>query len=248
MADCYIVRRGGGGGVSLKINAIASASDLPTTGSNGDIYIVTQTTLTGLSFFQPTQPTGTFAVGDVWVMTSEKSAAKVNLASKGTILIGLKQACVWNGSQWVNSELHVWYDGQWADGVYYLIVGGALNEPFSATNATVTMGNGYVNATAISGSSGNYRTSVAVDLTDYSTLYCVTRNNGDLEAAIGVWSATSTPSTPNARTKMSNTAATTVTLDVSSLSGNYYVGVWGASQSSSSYKKFNIDIYDMWLE
>lgn len=244
MADCFIVRRGGrGGGITLKPNAVSSAEALPTTAKSGDIYIITQTALTGVSYFQPEEPVGTFTTGDVWILTSEKSSATVNVAKKGSILIGLKMAYVWDGSQWTQVDLYVWGEDDWVDIAYYLISAGNVNVDFTASKANITENSGYLNVKANSGSSGYYRTTDSIDLSAYSTIYLRASNSGTSAAYLCVWDGNGTRS---GSTKIGSSVGT-ISLDVSEKNENYMVGIFGMNQSSGT-TIFNVNAYELWME
>lgn len=241
---------GGGAGVALKVSQIAPGSELPEEGELGEVLIETDIELTGRTFFQPTEPAGEFKVGDVWIETKEESPVQVNLADEGSIIMGLKTAYVWDGTKWTASKFYVREEEGWTNTAKagYLVADGEAQVEFLEDGATFTKMDGYIRMDATSGASGRYRTIETIDLTNYKTLNGRVSNSGDFGAYVAVWLPTNTDTgnDPNAKAKMGSTVSV-VSLDISALTGQYSVGIWGDNATSSG-GTFDISIYDLWLE
>ena len=241
---------GGGslGGASLKLNAISTADDLPTSAKVGEVYLVTDATLTGVSYLQPTAPTEGLTAGDVWIGTNEKSPVKLNMAKKGSLIIGFSTAKVWDGTAWANVSFYVWNGTGWDDAVSSgsLISSGVSNVEFSITTVTATVENGMLHLAPVSGDHGLYKTVEMIDLTNYTALKCTGQNTGGESAWAGVWGPANT--NPDQTEKVKLTAdVSTVTLDITDLTGQYTVGIHG-NNHGGTLDRFNIFVKDLWLE
>lgn len=231
----------GGGSTKIKIKTVTSVEDLPEAGKLGEVYLITEQE-TGTSWFQPTEPVGEFAIGDVWVKTNDDSPYTINLADEGSIIVGLSEAFVWDGTEWAETEFRVWKpDEGWSvDG--NLIVAGSAKAAFVASGTTVTQDEGYINLKASSGASGYYRTEELIDLTGYTTISLKAKNLSDPEVQLAVWAADDT------RTKLATvgTTVSVVTGDVTSLTDQYYVGVFGKN-ANSGQDPYKADVYELTL-
>ena len=241
---------GGGSGLKVNVSTIAPGEPLPDDGELGDILIETTTELSGREFWQPTPPEGELQVGDVWFETKEDSPVTVNLAEEGAIIMGLKAAYVWSGTGWAASKYYIKNESGWSDTAKagYLVADGEPQVEFLEHGATFTKMDGYIRMDALSGASGRYRTIEAIDLTNYETLYGRVSDAGDYDSYVAVWlpSNTDVSNNPDARAIMSETVSV-VALDISALTGQYSVGVWG-NNATSGGATFDISIYDLWLE
>ena len=243
MGECFITRRGGNSSAIVKLVAIPSLDVLPTTATDGSIYLVTEIPLSGTTYFQSTEPSGDFSIGDVWVATYEEARVTANIVKKGNVIVGIKKAFVWNGSEWASTEINIWTGDGWAEFEYYLIENGVASVSLSAG----TQKSGYIYWTFSAGTSGYIRTSELINLTPYSTLFIRAFNaNSARNANLSVWNEAGTR-TGGALVKEDQ--AGVVSFDVSSLTGGYYVGVYGVRNTDgNAYTASKVDIYDLWLE
>lgn len=241
----------GSGGIAFELKTAPSIDSLPADAEPGEVYLVTDKELTGVTYYQPTEPVGTFELGDVWVRTQEASKTTINLAEEGSIIVGLYETYVWDGAAWQKVDFRVRLESGWEEpGV--LISAGLQKVEFVgqnlATTGGITQNDGYISTRAQSGASAYYRTKDLIDLTAYKTLHCKAKNAGTVECAAGLWAEGSTAVKPDPRVTIAKTLGE-VTIDLSTVNGSYYVGVWGDNSSDGGTSShFRIDLYDLWLE
>lgn len=195
--------------------------------------------------------------GSIWVKTGDESDIAFNALKKNLIQIKPLSASQCISGLWVEKEAQIYQGGEWKDwvdwskwivkdGVYkteMVAVGKKWDSSFSnVTSFTVAQGTG-----SVTFKHGAYCGIVywgLVDLTDASTLTIEGEFNMSSDYpnyyALSVWSAIGTYVTTNrvANAKLSSTGAT---LDVSSLTGQYYVGF--TVRNSGSEKVTNL-----WIE
>lgn len=239
----------------------------PSFPKEGNVWVNTDTEITGhvLSATQPENPTA----GMLWIKISDSSSIKVGTPlGKDYITIMLISVSQYVGGAWQSVEAQSFQNGVWSerivllirDGKYYSedITGGFVAEgkkySSSATNRvpTVKVMEGYVSIgyDAQANASGIVRTSNKVDLTGRRTinLFCDGYNphpedTGTKYIGLFVWSAFGTLYTDNAvaYSAIPNENQKNVTLDVSSLTGSYYIG-FGIHTGSG------VKVYDFYID
>lgn len=227
----------GGGGASLNFK-IVSGTVQPENPRENTIWINTDTEITcwSLSATEPQSPTA----GMVWIETGGQGGIAINALKKNSIQISLLTASQHISGAWVEKPAQIYQGGEWKgwidwgkwivkDGLYKLPMaaeGKKYDSSYaSGTTFTVTEGDGYILF------SHGYHTGMvywgAVDLTDVTKLVI----EGEFNMASGqesyyaltVWKTIGSTITAGRvlKTELSKTGAT---LDVSSLTGEHYVG------------------------
>lgn len=171
----------------------------------------------------------------------------------GTVYARLTSCVQYNGSTWENKDAWIWHGSQWYqfssawDGhlfnygdTYSSITGGWVARdiahttdqygPYNAAPSVQAQSNGGVKVyMSNTGKSGIWTTANKVSLAGFSTLTF----NGNLydshgwnRAQLDIWSDFGTYSSENVVARLNATYnAGTYTLDISSLTGSYYIGV-----------------------
>lgn len=251
MAEGFITRRGGGGcAATTNIITIASETELPANPKEGTIAIVT-TTAIGKIYAQSIIPESP-SVGDLWFAPSGV-ANVVYIAEKEAYAIkAIKQ---YNGTDWETVNAFQYSEGAWTTKVYLLngsdecelITAGwkaiAIRRADDWTTSetqvpTVTKIDGGIilTQTADGYASGAYHTAQKIDVSKYDVL----RIQGSVDikcygqirlvSAIGSYSESNTVLVE----ELPESDAIDLTLDVSSLDGDYYILFDIATNGNSS--------------
>ena len=123
--DRDIIVTAEGGGVELDV---VTASTLPTTVTDGQIVVITDTT-PGTVYIDTDEPASP-ATGDVWVKLEAEATVKLELTEESPYLRGgLTAAAQWDGSTWVSRDGYLGVDGVWEKIAISLpSIGTALND------------------------------------------------------------------------------------------------------------------------
>ena len=81
-----------------------------------------------------------------------------------------------------------------------------------------------------------------IDLTNYSRLYCDGKQSSNTYNVLGIWSRFGSYKNDNLVAYISNTFDGVVSIDVSALSGGYYIGFFVYGQDATTVMR------KMWLE
>lgn len=100
---------GGGGGLNLKVTAY---SELPETGKENEIAVITDTPMTGY-VMQAEQPTGT--EGLVWIQVGDSSTAPIWVDKKQTVQIYPITVSQYIGGAWASVTAYATNNGVWND-------------------------------------------------------------------------------------------------------------------------------------
>ena len=138
---------------------------------------------------------------------------------------------------------------------------GTQNVPWTTGYSTGNAGDAYIDSASMyltAGYSGtqvnerSLRTTNTVSLTGVNTLYCEVAFNSTGNAQsfsfIASTSSTGTSSTFNARTQLTGGFGDTqiISLDVSGLSGNYFIRVHSRDGSTASFNGNDATVYRIW--
>ena len=264
MADCFITRRGGGGSVRTPIITITSETELPADPKPGTIAILTTTPI-GRIYAQTSTPESP-SVGDLWF--SPSAVANV-VYIDGKEAYAVKTVRQYNGTAWETVNAFQYTDGAWSTMVYLLngideckpVTGGwkaiAIRRDSSWTESeklapTITKVDGGIILTqSASGyKSGAYHTSQKIDVSGYDVLRIqgemTIKNKGEvrLVSAVGPYSESNTV----LYEELPSSGAIDITMDVSGLTGDYYVLFDIACDSSKStiFTLTKIWLYKVW--
>ena len=220
--------------------------------------------------FSATEP-GSPVAGMVWISTGTSSSAEFNALKKNAIQVYPASAKQYVGGAWSNVEAWLYQNGEWVqfsaefDG--YLYNAGVFNEDYAGDALDVyakkySSSDGNVDTPTVAYNSDNvtitahygngYPSSMLVlqkkiDLTGFSELQLDSEHTG-VNIYLRVWSEIGTYTNDNVAASLTlphtyNTRMTD-TLDISSLSGEYYCGVCILGSSSAP----KLTMYAMKLE
>lgn len=239
MAEGFITRRGGGGSVRTPIITITSETELPADPKPGTIAILTTTPI-GCIYAQTSTPESP-SVGDLWF--SPSAVANV-VYIDGKEAYAVKTVRQYNGTAWETVNAFQYIDGAWSTMVYLLkgideckpITGGwkaiAIRRASSWTDSETQapevekIDGGIILTQSASGyKSGAYHTTQQIDVSGYDVL-CIQgemtiKNRGEvrLVSAVGPYSESNTV----LYEELPSSGAIDIKLDVSGLTGDYYV-------------------------
>ena len=251
---------GGGAAMNYSVKAYASELVLPASGKANEIAVITSTAI-GEHQFSVSAPTlradgSALAAGDVWFSTGSQSNFPFNALKKGGLYVYGQAVFQYDGSAWQAVTAKIWYGGAWVDWMLYLykagnectgVTGGIVGT--QTTNASVTKNVDSIKlalANVASGGSCAISTANKIDMTTLQTLH-VYASVGYVQGTTRLI-ASNQQFVANGGASLVLTANTvnTFALDVSGLTGRYYVGLTltrvGSNQSPTTY------LYDMWAE
>lgn len=234
------------GGTSLNFKVVKNPQ--PGNPSPNTIWLNTDRKINGYSF-SATQPEN-MEEGEVWFPVGVSSDVAFSATKKNSVMVYPLSAKQKIDGVLVDVTAKSYQGGKWRDWVKYLYLfkgGEGLLHEFSkggGANSSVTVSNEKITI-SYSGSSGIhivYETSEPKDLTDYKTLILeMSCSAVGVKGRVFVHTSFANQDTSVVAQTMltANNTKTTYTIDVSSLSGNYYIGVSGDLRG---------EIYNWYLE
>lgn len=226
----------GGGSNSLNFKIVGGTS-APASPKENTIWVNTDTEITGW-IFSATEPEA-LAEGMVWISTGVSSSAEFNALKSNTIEVYPISTKQYVSGAWVDKAAKIYKSGLWTDWATYL-----YNEGDECTDITsgwsflnpvgggYTLGSGVKAAGEIQLSATNYTAVSAypsrkIDLTNYSQLIVEVTDisfTGGGSVQFAVSDTTSFVNNSVAELKLPLSVGEH-TLDVSHLTGYYYIGV-----------------------
>lgn len=248
-------KHGAGGGASLNFKVIGNPQ--PETAKENTIWVDTDVEITSW-VFNAAQPE-TAEEGMAWIFTGASSTVEFNALKKNGIMVYPLSAKQYVSGAWVDKTAKIYQGGKWVEWWN--------GELYDTGNEYTTFTGGWT-ATAIAGSTTVTKdaTSMTIktdygddalhcsnkmDLTDFSKLVVTGksfRNNSSAERREGntkicVWSAIGS-SVSNNQVAYANYPAADYDgefeLDVSGLTGEYYVGVFAGRYYSVTVRKVKL--------
>lgn len=249
---------GGSGGASLNFKIIAYTTEtalLAATPAENTIGVVTGSKITSY-VFAASEP-AELVQGLVWVKTGTASSVAFNAAKKGTVMVYPSACYQYEGGTWVSKPAKIYKDGAWKDWAVYLynagdpcadLTGGwvasALKKAAGGSAKAPTITEGATTLTMVGNvqNGGTVHTANKIDLTAGNTLRFVgtlkPASNTGFWATICVWSEFGSTYQDNlaAYYDATDEVSGEVSIDISSLSGEYYVGfaLYGSSSAEMS--------------
>ena len=241
----------------MDITAYAAVGNLPASDKEGAVAAITAIPIKDI-YAQGSEP-GSPVTGDVWVLIGASNMTPIQIEEK--FIVYGRAVFQYNGSGWELLDSYVYTSNAWAQMTLFVYYYGAFILADSFSRAYYAGGNCYIVINEdnirfrVTNDSNNYGridgyTTIAIDLTDIRTVkikYCSptdTRvaNNMRLEVAAV------RGSTPTAYAALAPSANGTGSLDVSGLSGLYYIG-YHAETKNLSYGMYGDHyIYELKLE
>lgn len=251
MSEVFITRRGGGGSggsaLNFKVIAVSPELTLPAIAKENTIAVSTTAPISSYVFatVAPTSP----EEGIVWFATGTASSGEFNAIKKNGLWVYPTACKQYVSGAWVNRDAWIYKSSAWVQfswaWIYVVQNGAAISPPgfstFGSVDGTlpvITQGSGYteikttVNSNAIT-------TDSKLDLTNANTIYAelnlVSYTQGSTAKFKGVSLAVFNTTRNSNFTTMSNamllyTLTTTkgeqtISLNVSSLTGEYYPAI-----------------------
>lgn len=246
---------GANGSAALNFRIIGGTTQ-PQSPRENDIWVNTSVPINGW-IFSAEQPSNA-SEGMVWIKTGISSLNEFNALKKNAIQLYPNAVKIYTGSSWTNAESKIWRNGQWVD-----ILGGTIFEngvwyydQLKFTNAGGTITDGMTtgiqvpNVNSACAYIGAYvmlsgANTLSVEYSDASW------NTGNEFTHIGVFVSDENPPDPLALCYGAPTYAVaaklvsdpgvsgTITLDVSSVNGEYYVWFGGYVSAGGGTLQFN---------
>lgn len=250
---------GGGAGLNLKV---VGGTTLPTEPVENTVWVDTDTEISGYAFAvnQPVNP----VEGMVWIETSpSESSAPMDVGIKNTAMLYPIAAKQYISGSWVDKVAQAYINGEWLDwwdgGLYVAgdtydsVTGGFVSVGFPATAPSVTYNANYVTLVQKNMTwEGLWRTNNLIDLSGFSKIswtysgWWIQDSENDLRLAVLPQNATNISGAAAYLQRKSPTGGEkhTVTLDVSKLTGKYYIGIFIYVR----YGDQTINVHDLHLE
>jgi hypothetical protein len=249
------VNVGGGAGVNLSVTGGATQP----AGKENLVWINTDVTITDwlISAKEPAARSDGTALsgGEVWIVTLDQSSSVLNISKDHAVYVYPCRCMQWVSGAWVKKASMVYKNGAWSSFVKYLYDAGEAyltltggwsrqamkndnNQGYTDTVPTVTYNaENMVHALSGTDRTGITYTAIKVDLTDYSTLRLRgTRTTGSL----AIWSSFGSKWSDGRVAKMALPNVMDVSLDISAITGEKYIG-FQLGQGS-------VSVTQMWLE
>jgi len=242
-----------GGGAKLNIKAYASALLLPASAKEGAVGVITSTAL-GDVYALSSAPASPVA-GDIWLLVGASSVAPIALTDEFKLYP--TQVTQYNGTTWDQRISYVYTGGAWVPlstalydyGTFILAndidtiqtINGSIGKASDHITVTASRGEG-IDAIAVGGFD------VPIDVTNLSAIKAYINQTysaspGGVYLGLSVGKNTSF----QASAASTSTGVKTLTIDVSALSGNYYVmlkaynqGGWYSSVQMYVYKVYYV--------
>lgn len=191
MSDAYIVRRGGGAGLNLKV---IGGTTQPTSPAENTVWVNTSTSITSWVFSAeaPASPTE----GMVWIKTGGGSKAPMNIDRKNTVMLYPVACKQYVSGAWADKTAKSCLNGAWTEWVEFVVDGSYHGEEL--TGGWTKYDNGrfeYVDDGIYIAAGNDAITNNSFDLSKYSRLcfdVTLTQNNTNLIVGVACdtsWSA-----------------------------------------------------------
>lgn len=236
---------GGGGGAALNFKVVGGTS-APSNPTENTIWVNTDTAITSW-IFSATEPE-TPAEGMVWISVGSTSSVEFNALKKNGIQVYPLTAKQYVGAAWVDKTAQNYQNGEWRDFALIIFDGTTVAEGYSfarvnssgTVSGSVVFGDDYVEmGTAIG--TGALVVQQPIDVTDRTTIEVTVKwsNNGSstswrrVALKTSLTNGTTGTNWVASSGKLTGTDITTVTIDVSALSGELYLLVAHYNESDN---------------
>ena len=240
---------GGGGGLNFSVKAYASESSLPASASENTIAVITETAITGwvADVKEPESPTD----GIVWIKVGTESEVPFNALRRNVIAIYPVSVLQYTNGEFANMNAFIYQNGAWVQfseivTELYLYYSGeqytGVTGGWKALDA-YTLKETYINLTVAAQYAGRQAFTLSpVDMSGYSKLN-VEVTNWSKVCYLGinntkpndyVWNDPNFSNQTDCEAITEITANGTVSLDISSMSGSFYVWLGKPGQNTSN--------------
>lgn len=243
---------GGGGGASLNYKVVGG-TEQPASAAENTIWVDTDTAIASHAF-SATEPANPVE-GMVWFNLALSCSAPINVLKKGNEMYLYPTACQqYISGQWVGKSAMTYQNGEWIEWAVYLYKSGNLYEDITggweaksgnwrSANSNFPSVTFDTDNIKIYQSGGNnswgFATKNAIDITEYSKLVmkviAVGYREDTIDDGLAVW--TDTPKTVAAHAEFPGKSSeeVEVVLDISALTGAYYLGLRGSTMNSGTF-------------
>ena len=237
----------GAGGASLNFKVVGGLEE-PADPKDQTLWIKTDVKIKSYYFAAaaPNEP----EEGCVWISTWIQSPQAFNVLKKNTLLVYPSGCQQYIGGAWVSKELLVRFGAEWVSTTRYLITKGFETKQFtiSGTQSGVSRYDDYIYINSYCGSYSYgyyFMYPDPVDLSSFSNVQAEAYYQlvGSVGGAGRVVVCTSPTGSEVASASLSANAYGTTKLDISKLSGEYYVGFFGSSIRSGAADGSGGDLY-----
>ena len=253
MSKEVILHGFGGGGASSALNFKVVGNPKPTDPTENTIWVETDFEITGYAFSvtQPTEP----VEGMVWITVGTSSPVAFNALKKNNITVYPLSAKQYVGGSWVNKTAQSYQNDEWVRWItdLYLYDNGTVTEAAGSVASDNGKNAFSLNATTLHINStghnvwGHIYFTKKIDLTYFKTLYMVGKMaiTGAGESWGSIQFGVFPSLTATAAAKIEGAKAQgTHSIDVSELSGEYYVSFY--LKGFANYA--TADVNEVWLE
>lgn len=239
------VNTGGGSALNFSLKAYSTeAALLADTPKENTVGIVTETAITDYAFAVENPFSSSSAqAGSVWIKTSSTSPAPFGALKKSTLMVYPIASYQYVGSSWVEKTMKVYKSGGWASLTTWLYNNGTTVVPWtsylgdSRASRSVTLNTDSVDIFGFGSSQGSgsaaFETTSSCDLTSVDTIYfkCYTGGGGTKRLYVKSTKCTASGGVGanalvggDVQVDVTNTVTQLISLDVSNLTGSFYIG------------------------
>ena len=236
----------GGGGAAEKLNVtVTGSASQPSSPAANTVWVKTSTAITSWAM-QPTAPTSpTF--GMVWIKTALTGGASLNALTKNALDIALVGCQQYSGSAWEPKEASIYSGSAWvqfaAEQLILFAPGGGYADnwatDYEASGYTVNAGTIADDGLTVTAPFGPYSvlgTAAKIDVTNFAAVSAeVTYTAGTQGGGVIQMTMPTDKANINASPNVAITATGTVTIDVSALTGEYYIAFMGTGSRGAGY-------------
>jgi len=234
----------GGGGAAERLNfTVVGSASQPSAPAANTVWIKTSTAITAWAM-QPTEPASPTS-GMVWIKTALSGTAALNALTKNALTVALVGCQQYSGSGWEPKEASLYTGAAWVQfAVEQLILfapGGSYTDKwatdYQASGYTVNAGTIADDGLTVATPYGPYSvlgTADKIDVTNFSAVSAEVTYTAGGGGVIQMTMPTD-KATINASPSVAITATGTVTIDVSALTGEYYVAFMGTGSRGGGF-------------
>lgn len=258
-----------GCGTGLNLRVIAYPTDtamLSAKPNSNTIGVITETEITSW-VFSPNAP-DVPSEGMLWIAVGISSPVEFNVLNTNSIVVCPIATYQSIGGKWIQKHAKTYIDETWTEWYTYLFNNGNVNESLTGgINGTIQDNVIYFNSNIEPSQCKSYTTINKVNLTNATIMKVVvtspntaknayfrvfvdeTPYNGERVLTSNLVAYYNSESPFNNSGSPSNSEVREVALDVSALTGEYYLGyAWGVSSDATSSKTMIGSIERWWLE
>ena len=256
---------GGSGDNPLNVK-ISSGSELPSTGSTNEVYVVTVAAVTKwvMSAEIPSSPES----GMVWFQTALSGSAELDILKQNSLLLALTNCKQYINDEWINCDAYLWSGTAWIQfgqeiTILYEATGDDMTSLASSwTGEGWTQGGygacpgGTISSTTLAVSSSYSASgqlsdcvvglSSPIDMTGIKTISFTASVTGSAYGVGAALSQSKSLTSLTQSTTIKETGAATYMLDVSDLTDSYYIIFWGYRSSVNGAGTLNVT--KVWYE